>query len=290
VLIGEYAAPFIHALLIAAVAVVGKAIIDLGRKLCPDAPRILIAGASAALVYYLASATTPLVVIFLSAILGMCIFKQSAQTTAPALHDQPYLPSRRMAWLSITGFALLLLGSLAVQPDSSAAIYAVHYRAGALVFGGGHVVLPLLHDGVVPNGLLTEAQFLAGYSGAQALPGPMFALSANLGTAAQCTNPAWLGGVGALAAIFLPGMLLLIGLLPLWNRIRTRPVAQAGLYGANAAVVGLLAAAFIDPVLPHGVQHWGDALVAVLAYVALAQFKAPAWLVVLSCGAVGFLL
>ncbi|MGB0414058.1 MAG: chromate efflux transporter [Coraliomargarita sp.] len=290
VLIGESAAPFIQGLLIAAVAIVAKAVIDLGRKLCADAPRILIAAVSAALVHFLTNAYTPLAVIVLGGVAGILVFRKSALNTAPALHDQPFLPSRLMAWSAIAGFSLLLVLALAVPANSSAAIYAMHYRAGALVFGGGHVVLPLLYDGVVPNGLLTEAQFLAGYSGAQALPGPMFALSANLGTAAQSTSPAWLGGIGALAAIFLPGILLLIGLLPLWNRIRSKPVAQAGLYGANAAVVGLLAAALIDPVLPHGVQHWVDALIALIAYLALTQFKVPAWLVVLSCGAIGFAL
>ncbi len=290
VAIGASAASVIHGLLIAAVAVVAKAVIDLGRKLCPDWPRLLIAATSAGLVHLLATAYTPLLAILLGSIIGIIVFKKSAQSTAPALHDQPFLPSSRIAWSAIAGFALLLLWALAVSGGSAAAIYAIHYRAGALVFGGGHVVLPLLYDGIVPNGLLTEAQFLAGYSGAQALPGPMFALSANLGTAAHSTSPAWLGGLGALAAIFLPGILLLIGLLPLWNRIRSKHVAQAGLYGANAAVVGLLAAAFINPVLPHGVQHVWDAVAALMAYLALAKFKAPAWLVVLACGAVGFVL
>jgi len=142
----------------------------------------------------------------------------------------------------------------------------------------------------VPSGLVSESNFLAGYSAAQALPGPLFTLSAFLGTASQATSPHWISGAIALIAIFLPGMLLLIGLLPLWNTFRNKVWAQAGLIGANAAVVGLLLAALINPVWAHGVQRWTDVVLAAGAFIALSRFKIPAWLVVLSCAAGGYLI
>ncbi len=287
--IGDGSSPLIHGLLIAAVAVVAKAVLDLGKKLCPDGPRILIALVSAALVMLIANAYMQIGVILLGMGIGNALFRNSIQDK-PALHGSEHLASRRTMLLALSGFGMLLLLSLLTPPDAPGALFAMHYRAGAMVFGGGHVVLPLLHDSVVPSGLLSESHFLAGYSGAQALPGPLFTLSAFLGTASQTTTPQWIGGIGALLAIFLPGMLLLIGLLPLWNQFRNQTWAQAGLTGANAAVVGLLLAAFIHPVWSHGIQRWPDILLAIVALLALTRFKTPVWLVVLSCGACGFLM
>jgi chromate transporter len=285
--IGDGSSPLIHGLLIAAVAVVAKAVLDLGTKLCPDAPRILIALGSAALVTLLPSAYMQIGVILLSMAIGNLLFRKSTKNK-PALHGSDHLASRRTMRCALGGFVILLTWSLLTPSDAPGALFAMHYRAGAMVFGGGHVVLPLLHDSVVASGLLSESHFLAGYSGAQALPGPLFTLSAFLGTASQTTTPAWIGGIGALLAIFLPGMLLLVGLLPLWNRFRNQIWAQAGLTGANAAVVGLLLAAFFHPVWSHGIQRGPDILLAVGAFIALSRFNAPAWLVVLSCGACGY--
>jgi chromate transporter len=182
-----------------------------------------------------------------------------------------------------------LIISLWTEPTTPGALYAMHYRAGALVFGGGHVVLPLLNDSVVTNNLVSEAHFLAGYSAAQALPGPLFTLSAFLGTIGGGTQPAAIGGLLALVAIFLPGLLLLVGLLPFWEGIRTLSWAQAALSGANAAVVGLLLAAFINPVWMQGIRSPTDFGIALLAFAALQFLKAPAWAVVLSCGSGGYL-
>jgi chromate transporter len=287
--IGDGAGPLIHGLLIAAVAVVAKAVVDLGKKLCPDGPRILIALGSAALVTLLPNGYMQIGVILLGIVIGNALFRKSIQNK-PALHGSDNLASHRTMLVALVGFVSLLLLSLGMPSDAPGALFAMHYRAGAMVFGGGHVVLPLLHDSVVPSGLLSESHFLAGYSGAQALPGPLFTLSAFLGTTSQTTSPHWIGGVGALVAIFLPGMLLLVGLLPLWNKFRNKVWAQAGLTGANAAVVGLLLAAFIHPVWSHGIQRWPDILLAAVAFIALTRFKTPAWLVVLGCGACGTLL
>ena len=288
-LLSDSAAPFIHGLLIAAVAVVAKAIIDMGTKLCPDLPRIAIALLCAVLVYCMPHPLMQIGVILLGVALGNALFRTSTQEK-PELHGSEAMAGRRTMWVGIIGFSSLLLLSLLTPADAPGAIYAMNYQAGALVFGGGHVVLPLLHDSVVPSGLVSESTFLAGYSAVQAMPGPIFTLSAFLGTASQTTSPQWIGGLIALVAIFLPGMLLLGGLIPLWNQFRNKVWAQAGLIGANAAVVGLLAAAFVHPVWSHGVQGWPDAVLAAAAFIALTRFKVPAWLVVLLCGAGGYLL
>lgn len=287
--ISENATPVIHGLLIAAVAVVAKAVLDMGKNLCPDWPRIAIAGGCAALVLWVSSPWIQVGVILLGVAIGNALFRKSTQNK-PELHGSEQLVSKTTMLITLVGFSVLLIGSLLMSPDSSNAIYAMNYRAGAMVFGGGHVMLPLLHDGVVPSGLVSESNFLAGYSAAQALPGPLFTLSAFLGTASQSTSPQWIGGIIALIAIFLPGMLLLIGLLPLWNNFRNKVWAQAGLIGANAAVVGLLLAALINPVWSHGIQRWPDAVLAASAFVALNWFRIPAWLVVFCCGGCGYLI
>lgn len=214
--IGDDAAPVIHGLLVAAIAVVAKAVLDMGKKLCPDWPRIAIAVGCAAIVMCISGALVQIGVILLGVAIGNALFRKSTQEK-PELHGAQQLVSQRIMCIVLASFGVLLACSLMVSPDSSGAIYGMNYRAGAMVFGGGHVMLPLLHDSVVPSGLVSESTFLAGYSAAQALPGPLFTLSAFLGTASQATSPQWIGGAIALIAIFLPGMLLLVGLLPLWN-------------------------------------------------------------------------
>lgn len=287
---GNTSGDFIHGLLIAAVAVVANAVLGLGKKLCTDLPRILIAILSATWVYCFPGSLTQIAVILVGGLIGNVLFRAHASSKNAPVALKAH-SSRTTVFISLILYAILLVGSLTVLQSSSAhAIYANHYRAGALVFGGGHVVLPLLHDGLVNGGLMSESNFLAGYSAAQALPGPLFTLAAYLGTIGADTQPAWLGGIGALIAVFLPGLLLLVALLPSWSRLRHRAWAQAGLIGANAAVVGLLLAAFFYPVWTHGITDWIDLCIAAAAFGALYKFKAPAWLVVLSCGLAGGLL
>ena len=285
--VGDSAEPMINGLLIAAVAVVAKAVFDMGRKLCPDLPRMAIALVSAVLVSWMSGVLMQIGVILLGVAIGNALFRDTTHDQ-PELHDGESMAGRRTMFVGILGFSVLLLIALLTPADSAGAIYAMQYQAGALVFGGGHVVLPLLHDSVVPSGLLSESDFLAGYSAVQAMPGPIFTLSAFLGTASQATHPQWIGGLIALFAIFLPGMLLLAGLIPLWNQLRNKVWAQAGIIGANAAVVGLLAAALVDPVWSHGIQGWADGLIAAIAMVALYR-KVPAWLVVCICGGCGYI-
>lgn len=284
--VGDTANAFIHGLLIAAVAVVANAVVGLGKKLCPDSPRVLIAILSAAVVSFSPSSLMQIATILIGAMIGMLLFKQSNQANSNEPHT--IIAGRATVASSLLLYAGLLILSICINSSVHDSIYAVHYQAGALVFGGGHVVLPLLQEGLVPN-LMTESNFLAGYSAAQALPGPLFTFSAFLGTTGGTNPPSALVGLGTLIAIFLPGMLLLIGILPFWNRLRQRVWAQAGLLGANAAVVGLLLAAFINPVWSHGIQSWGDFVVATVAFIALYRYKAPAWLTVLSCGVLGYI-
>ena len=283
---GDDAGPFIHGLLVAAVGVVANAVVGLAKKLCPDATRALIALASAGIVLLFPSHLTQLGMILIGVGLGNLLYrKQTRHHAAP--EENPIGVSHRIVLPTLLFFAALMLVSLSVTADTPGAIYAMHYQAGALVFGGGHVVLPLLHDTVVAGGLVSESDFLAGYSAAQALPGPLFALSAFLGTMG---SHHWLGGIGALIAIFLPGMLLIAALLPTWDRFRDKIWAQAGMVGANAVVVGLLLAAFVTPVWAHGIQDVPDFVLAAAAFVALYRLKLPAWAVVLGCGACGWFL
>jgi chromate transporter len=159
------------------------------------------------------------------------------------------------------------------------------YRAGSLVFGGGHVVLPLLQAEVVPNGWVSNETFLAGYGATQAMPGPLFTFAAFLGASATNIPSGWIGGMICLLAIFAPAFLLVIGALPFWETLRRRVRAQAALMGVNAAVVGILLAALYDPVWTSAILRLSDFLLALLAFLALVYWKLPSWFVVISTGA-----
>lgn len=280
----------IHGLLIAAVAVVANASLSLGRKLCTDLPRILLALGAASIVLLFPGSLSQIAVILAGAMIGQKLHaSREKMQPMPTSNRAAPLSSKFIILTALSFYTALLVSSFWMDANSPGGIYALHYRAGALVFGGGHVVLPLLNDTVVAGGLIPESRFLAGYSAAQALPGPLFTFSAFLGTVGGNTSPALLGGILALIAIFLPGLLLLVGLLPFWNTIREKQWAQAALTGANAAVVGLLVAALIHPVWTHGIQSPADALIGLVAFIALSRFQTPAWLLVICCGMVGYI-
>jgi chromate transporter len=208
--------------------------------------------------------------------------------TAPSARSQ--LGSARLATVCLTIFAIgliLSLATLALQPGGGN-LYAYHYKAGALVFGGGHVVLPLLNDGVAATRLVSEAEFLAGYGMAQALPGPLFTLSAYLGTVAGITSPSFIGGLLALVALFAPGLLLIIGLLPYWDILQQKEAGRRALAGVNAAVVGLLVAAFIDPVWVEAIRAPSHFAIAGSALLLLYWSKVPTAVVVLLCAIAGY--
>ncbi len=280
----------LHGLKVVAVAVVVQAVWGMARTLCPDAARRGFLLLAAALALLLPSAWAQVGVIALAGVAGGLLFRPTA--TAP---DEP-LPlrlSRRAgrAWLAL--FALLLVGlPLLAQTvhGPALALADAFYRAGALVFGGGHVVLPLLQAEVVPSGWVGQDTFLAGYGAAQAVPGPLFTFAAFLGASMQHAPSGWTGGLIALLAVFAPSFLLVAGALPFWEQLRRQARVQAALMGINAAVVGLLLAALWTPVITSAIHGLTDVALAALALVALMRWKLPSWAVVLGCGLAGWAL
>ncbi|MCC6915341.1 MAG: chromate efflux transporter [Rhodospirillaceae bacterium] len=268
-------APWLHGLKIAAVAVVAQAIIGMSRSLCPDVPRILFAVLAAAIAIFMPTALGQIGVLILGGLLGLLILKSAP---GAALPDLPAALSKPASIAALMLFVALLVAlPLAGASDGLLLrLFDSFYRSGALVFGGGHVVLPLLQREVIPPGLIDPEMFLAGYGAAQAVPGPLFTFAAFLGTAIA-------GGWGALVctlAIFLPSFLLVIGVLPFWNSLRRRSGARAALQGINAVVVGLLAAAFATLIVPTGITSGIDAGIAAVLLVLLVVVRAPSWLIV----------
>lgn len=277
-----------HGLKLAAVAVVAQAVWGMAKKLCTDRARVSLCLASAAVLLAIPGAATQIAVISGGGLAGWWLYRRAIATW-----PQP-APERRLRHHGVAAAALVVFAALllllpvltSATGSRPIAVFDSFYRSGSLVFGGGHVVLPLLRAEVVPRGWLTDDQFLAGYGAAQALPGPMFAFSAYLG-AAMSPGGGWLNGLWCLLAIFLPAWLLVGGALPFWNRLRAKKWAQAALAGANASVVGVLLAALYSPVFTEGVRGTMDAVAALVAFGLLEHWKAPPWLVVVGMAAAG---
>jgi len=280
----------LHGLKVVAVAVVAQAVWGMARNLCPDAPRVTIMAAAACFVLLLPSAWGQVGVIVIAAVIGLLLFKPQQG----AAHDPlPIVMRRRVGLLWLALFFALLMGLpllTALFPGQTLAMVDAFYRAGSLVFGGGHVVLPLLQAEVVPPGWVDNEFFLAGYGAAQAVPGPLFTFAAFLGASMNETPSGWLGGMICLLAIFAPSFLLVAGALPFWERLRRNVRAQAVLSGINAAVVGLLLAALYQPVWTSAIHAPQDFGLALVALVALVFWKLPPWLVVVGSGVAGGLL
>jgi chromate transporter len=272
----------LHGLKLVAVAVVGQGVLGMARQLCPDAARASIAGAAAGLILAAGTAWMQVVVVVLGALAGLAVCR-GVQPIAGGGLQAPY--GTRLGWALLGVFMFLLVGlPLAAHgTEGLVAVVEAFYRAGALVFGGGHVVLPLLREAVVAPGWISEDEFLAGYGAAQAVPGPMFTLAAYLGARLPGAEGGIVGATAALLAIFLPGFLLVAGLLPLWRSIASRPVAARAVAGVNAAVVGLLGAALYDPVWTSAVQGPVDVAIAIVAFTLLVAWRASALLVVCWC-------
>jgi chromate transporter len=280
----------LHGLKLAAVAVVAHAAWNMARTLCPDAPRRMLAVAAAGLVLAIGGGIAQLLAIAAGGAVGFAWLRRTVATgdALIALNVR-----RNVALAAALVFALLLALALLAAPaglDSPLAMSAAFYRAGALVFGGGHVVLPLLDAAVVQPGGCTREAFLAGYGAAQAIPGPLFTFAAFLG--AQPGMPVSGAGGAALAvvAIFLPGLLLQVAALASWSALRARPAAGAALRGVNAAVVGVLVAALWDPVWTGSVRGATDALVAAFGFALLVGTRIPPWAVVAGAAAAGTVL
>ncbi|MDF1489897.1 chromate efflux transporter [Tessaracoccus caeni] len=273
------------------VAVVAHAVLGMARTLTPDARRAIIAAAAMILVLLVPSAWAQIGAIVVSGLVGLTWLRNIAAPASASSTFAPRLP-RAAAVGCLVAFLVLLLGLPAVAAATGGGalgLFDTFYRAGALVFGGGHVVLPLLQAEVVQTGLVDPGVFLAGYGAAQAVPGPLFTFAAYLGAVTTSPPSGLLGAAIALGAMFLPSALLLMGVLPFWQRLREVPQAQALLMGVNAGVVGLLAAALYHPVFTEGIDGAASLAIAVAAFVAFAAWKAPAWAVVLAAALLGAL-
>jgi chromate transporter len=278
---------WLHGLKVAAVAVVAQAVLGMARALAPDRERATLAVAAAAIVLAFPSAAGQIGAILLGAIAGITLLRGDATTGHASL---PLAVSRSVATGALVVFFVLLIGlplASSVVQSQSLALFDAFYRAGSLVFGGGHVVLPLLQAEVVPRGWVSNDAFLAGYGAAQAVPGPLFTFAAYLGAVMGPPPNGWVGALLCLVAVFLPSFLLVIGALPFWEDLRSRPAAQAALKGVNAAVVGLLLAALYHPVWTAGITRAADFALAAAAFLLLFMWKTPPWLVVILCAVGG---
>lgn len=274
---------WLHGLKLVAVAVVAQALWGMGRSLCPDRERASLAVAAAMLVALMPGVTGQLAVILLGAVVGRWLLRAPVE----AVHAPLQVPLRhRSAVALLAAFAALLVGLpllAAALHQPGLTLFAGMYQSGALVLGGGHVVLPLLQARVVPAGM-DNSTFLAGYGAAQAVPGPLFTFAAFLGAAAHDGPGGWLGAGVALIGIFLPGFLLVAGALPLWAGLRHLRAMRSALQGINAAVVGLLLAAFFDPVWTASIHTPRDFALALAALLLLQVWKVPPWAVVIGGG------
>ncbi len=283
-LTGPVATGVLHGLKLVAVAVVAQAVWGMARTLAPDQPRAGIALTALAMVVVFGGAGGQIAAIVLGAALGLLLCR-SGSTPVTGTIQMPV--SRRAAFTALALFvALFGLSACGAFLPQAAAIAASFYRAGALVFGGGHVVLPLLQDAVVKPGWVNANAFITGYGAAQALPGPLFTFAAYLG--ALIPGPAAItGALIALIAIFLPGLLLVYATLPFWDALRTRKTAQAAMRGANAAVVGILASALYNPVWTSAIHTQADFALAAFGFLLLTVWRAPPWAVVILLAAAG---
>jgi chromate transporter len=277
----------LHGLKLTAVAIVAQAVWGMARTLCPDRERASIAVAAALIILLSASSAAQIGAIVFGGAAGLWLCRNGAATMSGHVE----MPVSRMAGLvAVTAFFILLAGLPALRGltgSSGVALFDAFYRSGALVFGGGHVVLPLLREGFVGTGWLSDDAFLAGYGAAQAVPGPLFTFAAYLGTVVTPEPHGVPGAVLGLFGIFLPGMLVLLGALPFWDAFRRRPKALAAMRGVNAAVVGLLGAALYNPVWTttiHGPRDFGIALI---GSVLLTAWRAPPLVVVVFSAAAG---
>lgn len=283
-------AGWIQGLKAAAVAVVAHALLGMARTLTPDARRATIAVAGMIGVLVAPSALTQVAVIAAAGLVGRFWLRadESGEPPEPFTVRVP----RPIAIACLAAFAVLLAGLpllSAITANPAVNLFDIFYRTGALVFGGGHVVLPLLQAQTVQTGLVDPDVFLAGYGVAQAVPGPLFTFAAYLGAAATVPPSGVWGATIALVAIFLPAALLVVGVVPAWDRLRGSQSVQRALMGVNAGVVGLLAAALYDPVLTEGITGVPSVAIAAAAFVALAAWRIPAWMVVIGAAAAGAL-
>lgn len=283
---GPIGTGLLHGLKLVAVAIVAQAVWGMARTLCPDRQRASIAVIAALIILFGTSSAAQIGAIALGGIAGLWLCRASP---AAASGHVTMPVSRGVGLAALATFFLVLIGLpilRGIRAPQSLALFDAFYRSGALVFGGGHVVLPLLREAFVTPGWISDDSFLAGYGAAQAVPGPLFTFAAYLGTVVKPSPHGIPGAVLGLIGIFLPGILVLLGALPFWDAFRSRPAAQAVMRGVNAAVVGLLGAALYNPVWTTSVKSPGDVGIALVGFVLLTVWRAPP-LVVVATSAVG---
>jgi len=274
---------WLHGMKVAAVAVVANAVLGMARTLAPDKERATLAVIAALIALAVPTAWGQVGAIMLGGLAGLTLFRKSPLPAA----DHAAIPlsiGRGAGFAALAAFFVLLIGLPVLAAETGQhelALFDSFFRSGALVFGGGHVVLPLLQAEVVPHGWVTNDQFLAGYGAAQAVPGPLFTFAAYLGAVIG----GWSAAAICLVAVFLPSFLLVIGALPFWSDLRRKVWAQSALLGINAAVVGLLLAALYDPVWTAGIRGAEDYAIAIAAFLLLFMWKVTPWLVVVLCAA-----
>jgi chromate transporter len=278
---GPIGTGLLHGLKLVAVAIVAQAVWGMARSLCPDRARASIATLSALIILSSTSSLAQIGAIALGGVLGLWLCREAP----PAADGHIAIPvSRRTGFAALAAYFVLLVGLPIAQTLSGStalALFDAFYRSGALVFGGGHVVLPLLREAFVTPGWIGDDAFLAGYGAAQAVPGPLFTFAAYLGTLVRPAPHGIAGAALGLFGIFLPGVLILLGALPFWDSFRRRVTAQAAMRGVNAAVVGLLGAALYTPLWTSSVQGPGDFALALLGFILLTVWRLPPLAVVI---------
>jgi chromate transporter len=284
----DLGAGWLHGLKVVAVAVVAQAVWGMAKNLTPDAPRFTLAIGAAIITLIWPTSVGQVAAIVLGGLAGLAWMR--------AKQDEPHVPmnislGRGAGVVSLVIFFALLIGlpaAAAIHESQALALFDSFYRAGSLVFGGGHVVLPLLQSEVVPPGWISNDAFLAGYGAAQAVPGPLFTFAAYLGAMMGPDPNGWQGAMLCLIAIFLPSFLLVIGVLPFWDDLRQFRAVRSALTGVNAAVVGLLLAALYTPVWTSAILRPADFALGLAAFALLAFWKVPPWLVVIASALAGW--
>ncbi|MGZ8424523.1 MAG: chromate efflux transporter [Candidatus Binatia bacterium] len=278
---------WLHGLKVVAVAVVAQAVWGMARSLCPDRERATIAVLASIVMLAWPTAIGQLSSIGIAGIAGLMIFPGPASSSLSHIR----FPIGKKTGITAWGIFFALLVGLPllrqIQPSHAVELFDSFFRVGSLVFGGGHVVLPLLQTEVVGPGWITNEQFVAGYGATQAVPGPLFTFSAYLGAVMGPEPNGWTGAFLALVAIFLPSFLLVVGALPFWDSLRSAPVFQSALKGINAAVVGLLLTALYKPVWTSAIYSPADFGLGLVAFGLLMFWKCPPWLVVVLTAAGG---
>jgi chromate transporter len=271
---------WLHGLKVVAVAVVAHAVWGMGKKLCPDRQRVTIAVLSSVIVLFVHLAVVQVVVLAIAGIFGAFFLETKSELPHEPLHKG----RRRIGAVFLTlffAFLFFLPMIRSLYPEQTLKLFDSFYRSGSLVFGGGHVVLPLLQAEVVANGWVTNDLFMAGYGIANAVPGPLFTFAAYLGSVSSSDPNGWTGGFICLISIFLPSFLLIIGTLPFWEKMRSIPKIRQAILGINAAVVGILLAALYNPVWTSAIFSSKDFALAAVGFLLLEFWKLPSWLVVL---------